>query len=158
MTWRGSASAADRIFGALAYVLPLIQGIVFGFSLIQQLPILGVLLSPLAPLFQLYYSFPFAGLIVFFALFFFVVRNENVSHFIRFNTLQAILIGFIVALAGLALRLILAPLGGGFVVQTLSNTIFLGVLVAAVYGIAQSLLGRYAEIPSVSQAVYMQLR
>jgi uncharacterized membrane protein len=101
---------------------------------------------------------PFAGLIIFFALFLLVVRNENISHFIRFNTMQAILIDIILILCTLILPFLAQAIRVQLVVETLFNMVFLGVLAAFVYAVAQSLLGRYAEIPTISEAVYMQVR
>ena len=42
--------------------------------------------------------------------------------------------------------------------QTLYTTIFLGIVAAVVYSITQSLMGKYAEIPAISDAVHMQVR
>jgi len=41
---------------------------------------------------------------------------------------------------------------------TLFNTVFLGTLAAVIYSVAQSVLGRYAEIPTISEAAYSQVR
>ncbi len=158
MTWRGSTTASDRIFACLPYLLPLVEVFLFGSFLFQQFPPLASLFVPLLPLVAIYHSNRFAGLIIFFALFLLVVRNNNISHFIRFNTMQAILLDIVIFLASILLE-ILSPIPGtGFAIQTLANTIFLGIVVAVVYAAAQTLLGRYAEIPAISDAVYMQVR
>lgn len=157
MTWRGTTTVKDRIFACLPYLLPLVEGLAFGKFLFSQFPALQVLFVPLAPVLLLY-SIPFAGVIIFFALFLLVVRNESINHFIRFNTMQAILIDIVLILCSLILP-ILSPIpGAGFALQTLNNTIFLGVAIAVVYTVVQSLRGRYAEIPAISDAVYMQVR
>lgn len=157
MAWRGTTTVSDRIFAALPYLLPLIDGLAFGAFLFREFPILGLILVPLQPL-LIVYQIPFAGLIIFFALYLLVVRNENISHFIRFNTMQAILIDIVIIL----FRLILGIFGQGipiaFIVETIYNMIFLGVVAAVIYSVVQSLLGRYAEIPPISDAVYMQVR
>ncbi|AFY64510.1 Tic20 family protein [Geitlerinema sp. PCC 7407] len=158
MTWRGSATPADRIFAALPYLLPLIEGLIFGQFLFAQFPQLALIFLPLFPLLQLYASIPLAGLIIFFALFFLVVRNENISHFIRFNTMQAILIDILLSITRLIVQLSGSALSSGFLAETLFNVIFLGVFAACAYSIVQSLLGRYAEIPTLSEAVHMQVR
>ncbi len=158
MTWRGSATPADRIFAALPYLLPLIEGLIFGQFLFAQFPQLALIFLPLFPLLQLYASIPLAGLIIFFALFFLVVRNENISHFIRFNTMQAILIDILLSITRLIVQLSGPALSSGFIAETLFNVIFLGVFAACAYSIVQSLLGRYAEIPTLSEAVHMQVR
>ncbi|MBV8883536.1 MAG: hypothetical protein JO235_05985 [Chroococcidiopsidaceae cyanobacterium CP_BM_RX_35] len=158
MAWRGSTTAGDRIFACLPYLLPLIHAIGFGIVLFSTFPALQVILVPLLPVMAIYQSVPFADLVVFFALFLLVVRNERIHHFIRFNTMQAILLDIVVLAASLILPLLGGIPGAGFTVETLDSTIFLGIVVAVVYSVVQSLLGRYAEIPAISEAVYMQVR
>ncbi|WP_445173966.1 Tic20 family protein [Microcoleus sp.] len=156
MTWRGSTTVPDRIFASLPYLLPLIDGLWFGRFLFTQFPVLQLLLIPLAPLMQIY-SLPLASLIIFFALYLGVVRNENISHFIRFNAMQAILLDIVLMLCRLVLPIFEGP-QVAFIAETLYNMVFLGAFAAFVYAVVQSLLGRYAEIPPLSDAVYMQVR
>ncbi|NES77890.1 MULTISPECIES: Tic20 family protein [Okeania] len=157
MNWRGSTTVQDRIFASLPYLLPLLDGLVYGRYLFQQFPPIQIIPVLLSPLLQIYRGIPFFGLIVFFALFLLVVRNENISHFIRFNTMQAILLDIILILCGLILQILGASLGG-FILETLSNMIFIGILASFIYAVVQSVMGRYAEIPTISEAVYMQVR
>jgi uncharacterized membrane protein len=159
MAWRGSTTMSDRILACLPYLLPLIDGLMFGYvSLLRQFPALQVIFLPLQPIVAIYASLGQIGqLIVFFALFFLVVRNEKIIHFIRYNTMQAILLDIIVFLCSIILRVVALP-RIDFAVQTVASTIFLGLVAAIGYSVAQSLMGRYAEIPAVSDAVYMQVR
>jgi hypothetical protein len=157
MNWQGTVPVRDRIFSILPYALPLMYSLQFGQYLFQQFPILRLIIIPLAPLLTLYQTIPFAGLIIFFALFMLVVRNENIPRFIRFNTMQAILIDILLVLCSIILSLFAAGLQG-FIGQTLYNMIFLGVLAAVIYSIIQCALGRYPEIPTISDAVNMQVR
>ncbi len=158
MSWRGSTTVSDRIFACLPYTLPLVDVLVFGTFLMRQFPALSVIFVPLAPIIAIYGSIPFGSLVVFFALFFLVVRNERIPHFIRFNTMQAILLDIVIILFGYLLRILSNVPGIEFAIQTLSTTIFLGIVVAVVYSVVQSLIGKYAEIPAISDAVYMQVR
>lgn len=158
MTWRGSTTVKDRIFAALPYMLPLLYALPFGVFLLRQFPVLNIILVPLSPLIFIQSTIPFAGLILFFVLFLAVVRNERIAHFIRFNTMQAILLDILLVLCSFAMRILAGGLGANFFLETLSNVIFLGTLAACGYGIVQSLLGRYAEIPTLSEAVYAQVR
>lgn len=163
MSWRGSTTVKDRIFACLPYLLPLIEVSNFGRPLLSEFPPLAVVFSPLFAVSAVYNtiarSFPFGlgGLIIFFALFMLVVRNERVPHFIRFNTMQAILLDIVIILCTIVLELI-GITGNGFALSTLATTIFLGIVVASAYSVVQSILGRYAEIPAISDAVYMQVR
>ncbi len=158
MTWRGTTSVKDRIFASLPYLLPIISVLPFGSFLFRQFPFLQILLLPLQPVLLIHSSIPFAGLVVFFLLFLLVVRNERIAHFIRFNTMQAILLDILLILFGLALQILLRGLGTNLITETLINIVFLGTVAACGYSIVQSLLGRYAEIPTLSEAVYAQVR
>lgn len=157
MTWRGSTDIKNRIFGALVYLLPLIYVLPFGQFLIRQFPFLSIIYVPIAPLIAIY-RIPFAGIIIFFVLFLAVVRNEKVNHFVRFNTMQAILLDILIVLCGFLLDILGRGLGVNLFIETLYNVIFLGTLAACFYSIIQSALGRYAEIPTISEAAYSQVR
>lgn len=157
MTWRGSTTPSDRLFACLPYLLPLLVSLRFGIPFFNQFPVLQPLLLPLLPLLPL--TGGILGLVIFFALFLLVVRNENISHFIRFNTMQAILLDILLVLCSIVTDLVLQPvLGGGLFLETIYNVIFLGTVAAVIYSIVQSALGRYAEIPTLSDAVHMQVR
>ncbi|BCL35758.1 Tic20 family protein [Nostoc sp. MS1] len=159
MTWRGSTTIKDRIFACLPYLLPIVDSLMFGSFLFRNFPALQVLLIPLQPVLIIYESLGQLGqLLMFFALFIFVVRNEKINHFIRFNTMQAILLDIVIFLCSILVRILTQVPGTAFAIETLANTIFLGIVAAVVYSVANSLLGRYAEIPAISDAVYMQVR
>ncbi|MBE8965381.1 MULTISPECIES: Tic20 family protein [Nostoc] len=158
MSWRGSTTVSDRIFASLPYLLPLIEVFVFGRYLLSEFPPLQLLFLPLLPLLRIYYGVRYAGMIIFFALFLLVVRNEKISHFIRFNTMQAILLDIIIFLFSILTDVVGLVPSGGFAIQTLSTTIFIGIVGVVAYSVIQSVSGRYAEIPAISDAVYMQVR
>ena len=158
MAWRGSTTVKDRIFACLPYLLPLVEGIAFGSFLLSQFPPLRIIFIPILPLLAIYNGIPFAGLVIFFALFMLVVRNEKVPHFIRFNTMQAILLDIVLFLCRILVDILNPVPGANFAIETLANTIFIGLVVAVVYSVAQTIMGRYAEIPAISDAVHMQVR
>lgn len=162
MPWNSSPSIPDRLFAALPYILAITAGLPYGVFVVQEVPAIQFLLLPFAPLIQVYMglerSVPFFGLIVFFALILLVVRNENISRFIRFNTMQAILLSFILAVCGLILDLLRPVLGGGLLVQTFASALFLGMLASVGYSLVQTFRGEYADIPTISDAVHMQVR
>ena len=147
----------QRLLALLTYLLPWSDGLPFGRSLTSLFPMLHWLSLPALPLVLVEQAIPFVGFILFLVLFLGVVRNPRVPYFIRFNALQAILLDIILIVLSLAFNLLLAPLGGNFAVRTLANTIFLGMLVLVLFGIIQCLRGKEADIPSLSEAVRMQL-
>jgi hypothetical protein len=57
----------------------------------------------------------------------------------------------------LALGFVARGLGANFVLETLFNVVFLGAFAACVYSIIQSVIGKYADIPTISEAAYSQV-
>ncbi len=147
----------QRLLAALAYLLPWSDAVGFGGSLMNQFPLLTWLALPAAPLQLLERAVPFGGLVIFLLLFALVIRNPQVPYPIRFNVLQAMLITIVLVLVQLSFQIVLANLAGGFLLRTLANTVFLGTLLLVLYGCVESLRGREPEIPTVSEAVRMQL-
>jgi uncharacterized membrane protein len=159
MTWRGSTTTTkERILASLPYIFPLVVVFPLGRGLIHLLPFLAFIYLPIEPFLEIYYGIPFAGLAVFFVLLFAVVRNQNISGFIRFNTMQAILIDIALVLGNMVFGVFIPALGSQLVAETLANLIFLATLAACIYSVVQSLFGRYAEIPGISEAVESQIR
>lgn len=149
----------QRLLAALAYLLPWSDAIPFGQALYGPLPWLRWLTLPALPVLQLQEAIPLGSLVLFLLLFLAVVRNPQVPYGIRFNVLQAILLDIVLVLLSLAFNILLAPLGGslGFLVRTLQNTVFLGALLLVLFAVVQNLRGKDADIPTVSEAVRMQL-
>ena len=147
----------QRLLAALAYLLPWSDALPFGQSLFGLFPVLQWLSVPAFPVLLLQQAVPFGGFVLFLVLFLAVVRNSKVPYLIRFNVLHAILVDILLVLVSLAFSVLLAPLGIGFALRTLSNTVFLAALLLVGFGMIQSLRGQEAEVPSLSQAVRMQL-
>jgi hypothetical protein len=158
MAWRGSTDFKYRLFAILVYLLPLYSATAFGGFVFERLPFLEVIKIPLAPIALVYGINPWMGLIVFFVLFLAVVRNEKIIHFVRYNTLQALLFDILLMLFGFFLQILVQGTGQNLIVETLYNVVFLATLAVCGYSIFQSSLGRYAEIPGISEAVYTQIR
>ncbi len=165
MTWRSTTEISDKLLGSLFYLVPLLDAILVGgalFKLIGNFPVLTpvavVLITLTGPVRFLYSLAPFGlgSLIVFFAIFFLVVRNPNISHFIRFNALLSILIGFMITIGSVILGLLNLP-GLGLITDTFYNVLLFGGVTAVGYCIVQCLMGRYPEIPTISEAVHMQI-
>ncbi|MDX2273425.1 MAG: Tic20 family protein [Cyanobacteriota bacterium] len=159
MTWRGDIQPNHRIFGALPYLLPILAVIPFGASLFQTIPVLAVLFSPLFRLLPL--ATGMGSLLVFFLLLFLVIRNTRIAHFIRFNTMQALLLDIVVFLAGILMQLVASIFAGlplGLLLQTVATTVFLGIVGVSLFAVVQSGRGRYAEVPVLSDAAYTWVR
>ena len=147
----------QRLLAAAAYLLPWNDAVPFGRSLFGLIPALDWLSLPALPVELLQQAVPFGGFVLFLVLFLAVVRNARVPYLIRFNVMQAILLDIVLVLLSLGFSVLLSPLGGGFAVRTLSNTVFLGALALMLFAVVESLRGKEANIPSLSEAARMQL-
>jgi uncharacterized membrane protein len=172
MVWRGRTKPLDRVFAALVYVLPLIEAyVLYSGPFFDNLPFLAPLFIVLWP-FLFVYGFVvnliplgLGGLVIFLALYFLVVRNDRILHFIRFSTMQSILIGIILSIVSILWSLILTTLPPlmrtpffPILQGTLFSVLFLGTLVGTVYAIFYAVQGKYAELPRLSDYAYMYVR
>jgi hypothetical protein len=166
MAWRGNIDPADRFYGCLPYLLPMSSAVFYGVFLFMQVPLLAQIFMPIVALRRIL-SFPVIPqllsleFILFILLYIFVVRNERVCHFIRFNTMQALLLGIALILIELVVELISPVFSAApveFIIQIFSSTIFLGMNFMCIFSIGQCLRGMYAEMPVVSEAAYYQVR
>ncbi|MFS8899942.1 hypothetical protein NW845_00930 [Synechococcus sp. H60.2] len=162
MTWRGDITPMDRLWGSLPYLLPLVSALPFGFvpsGLFQSLPGLIPIFSPLLRLLPL--ATGWLGMGLFFALLFFVIRNGRVAHFVRFNTMQALLLNialFLVQVLMQVFAMLFGSLGLAALVSILATTALLGVIAVTLYAWVQNVRGHYAEVPVLSDAAYAWIR
>jgi uncharacterized membrane protein len=164
MNYRGSSlSVPERIFAALPYTISLMAGIPAIELLANFLP--NVPIVPILELLRfiqmsltrsLGFLAPFANLIIFFGLFFFVVRNNDIKQFIRFHTMQSLMIGIAVSVTGLIGNL-LGPTMGMFS-ALLSLIVSAGVVGVSIYSMILALMGNYTNIPLLSEASDAQTR
>ena len=147
----------QRLLGLLAYLLPWSDALSFGRELYNLFPWISYLALPATPVLLLERSIPFGGFLLFLVLFLVVVRNPNVPYYLRFNVLQAILLDILLVVLALAFNVLLSPLGNSLMIRTLNNTVFIGALVLVLYSSIQCVRGKEADLPTLSEAVRMQL-
>jgi hypothetical protein len=145
------------LLAVLFYLFPWGDALPFGSALISVFPWLIWLQLPALPFLMLQQIVPFGGLVLFLVLYLAVVRNPKVPDYLRFNALQAILIDILLQLLSLGFRVLLSPLGDSIVLRTLNNTIFIGCLAVLLYALLQCSRGKEADLPTISEAVRMQL-
>ena len=147
----------QRFIGLCLYILPWSDALPFGSHLFLEFPILQWLAIPALPLIFLERSIPFGSILLFFVLFLTVIRNPKVPYFIRFNSLQSLLIDIAVVLMGYAFQILIQPFGMNLVTRTLLSTAFLGVLTLVLFSIKECIQGKEPNLPAISEAVRIQL-
>jgi uncharacterized membrane protein len=99
---RGPPSLAQRLLAAAWYIVPAMDASAIELPILKFIPALNGVMSFNFPWFstliELYYSSQFTPLVVFFAMYLAVVRNNGLHHFIRFHCMQAITLDICVML------------------------------------------------------------
>ena len=147
----------QRLLALLTYLLPWSDALPFGRALFAVFPWLALLQLPALPLLFLQQAVPFGSFVLFLVLYLAVVRNPQVPQYLRFNALQAILLDILLVVVSLGFNELLSPLGDSIVLRTLNNTVFIGSLAVLLYAVLQSLQGKEVDLPTISEAVRMQL-
>ncbi|KAK3013165.1 hypothetical protein RJ639_007884 [Escallonia herrerae] len=153
-----SADAPDRLISAITYFYPFFDGIQYGKYVITQFTPIQTLIQPLIPAIRVFKSFPFNGFLVFLTLYFVVVRNPNFSRYVRFNTMQAIVLDVLLIFPDLLERGFNPRDGLGLdLLMSLDSTVFLFLLVSLIYGSSSCLLGQVPRLPIVAEAADRQV-
>lgn len=153
----------QRLLAALAYTLPWSDALDFGTPLLSQFPALNVLVLPALPMLQLRQLFSvgglgLGGLLLFLVLYMAVVRNPQVPYTVRFNVLLALMLDILIVVLRLAMEILLRQtFGSNLLVRTIDNTIFLGAILLLGFALVECLRGRDPDVPTLSDAVRMQL-
>lgn len=153
-----SADVPDRLISALCYFYPFFDGIQYGKYVITQFYPVQAIVQPLVPAIRVFKSFPFNGFLVFLTLYFVVVRNPNFSRYVRFNTMQAIVLDVLLIFPDLLERGFNPKGGLGLdLIMSLDSTVFLFLLVCLIYGSSSCLLGQIPRLPIVAEAADRQV-
>lgn len=149
----------DRLISAVCYFYPFLDGVQYGKYVVAQFPVFQLVLQPLVPAIRLFRGFPLNGVLVFFVLYFAVVRNPGAfSRYVRFNTMQAIVLDVLLIFPDLLERSFSPHDGLGLdVVMSLDSTVFIYLLVCLVYGSTSCLLGQVPRLPIVAEAAERQV-
>lgn len=166
MTLQQSVTPLHRFYSCLPYLLPMSAGVIYGAVLFQQFPLLVLPFFPFIWLYGNVLAFPLVPVLgltgeffLFMGLFFLIVRDIRVPHFIRFNTMQALLMQIGLFIVQLLFQVVQQLSSNGLpsiISTTFANTIFIGITLIAGYAIYLSIKGEYSDIPTLSQAASFQ--
>ncbi|CAI9088223.1 OLC1v1022500C1 [Oldenlandia corymbosa var. corymbosa] len=153
-----SADAPDRLISAICYFYPFFDGIQYGKYVISQVAPIKALIQPLVPAIKVFKGFPLNGFLVFITLYFVVVRNNNFSRYVRFNTMQAIVLDVLLIFPDLLERSFNPRDGVGLdLLMSFDSTVFLFLLVCLIYGSSSCLFGQLPRLPIVAEAADRQV-
>lgn len=146
-----------RILAIIPFIIPLMGTIAFTHTAYEMLPLLKHMMFIFAPAMQIFYGNQFIPFLSFFALFLAVVRNEKVPHFVRYCTMQAILLDICCMLGGLIMQYMPIFVMVSWMGEWMELWVFANSFFALFYSIFNALQGLYPEIPIITEAVYAQV-
>jgi uncharacterized membrane protein len=150
----------DRCVALLPYLVPLLDGLRYSRFFFQQFPSTIFLLQPLQPLAAAYYSIPFASLVSFFAIYLGLAENKNMSRFVRFNAMQAIIVDVCMVLPGMVEYVLSPGRMTGVAMEAYKlcyNAVWVTVLVAFCLAAVGCLSGQMFKLPFVGDAAEMRI-
>ena len=151
----------DRVVALLPYVLPLMSALRYGRFFFTMFPAAVVLLKPLMPILRGVAMLPMGNLIVFFAIYLGIAKNQSLSRFCRFNAMQAILLDIALIFPSLVEALFGPGILGiglpGVVTMVMHNAIFVTTLAVFALSAVGCMTGRYVRLPVISEAAEAQM-
>mmetsp|Transcript_41461 Transcript_41461/g.105041 ORF Transcript_41461/g.105041 Transcript_41461/m.105041 type:complete len:249 (-) Transcript_41461:231-977(-) len=154
---KGPPNVLWRVFAACIYIIPWIDSLTLGREVFHAFPTTIVLYFLPAPFVSIYYCNSFMPLIVFFLCFLAIVKNTKISHFVRFNTMQAIMMDIVVMLFNILRAYFPAEFRWSIILVLFDKFSFLACMATVLYAVFFTLRGFYADIPFISEAVYIQV-
>lgn len=156
----GIVPVPDRLIALLPYLVPLLDGLRYSRFFFQQFPQAVFLLQPLQPLAGAYYRIPFAGVISFFAIYMGLAENKQMSRFVRFNAMQAIIVDVCLVLPGMIEYAFSPGRLGGVAMEMYKlcyNCVWVVVLASFCLAAVGCLGGQMFKLPFVGDAADMRI-
>jgi len=146
-----------RIISIFMYMIPWSSALNYGSSIFNNFPTLKFFIMPTLPILFIKETLPIGDFIIFFILFLGVARNNKISYFIRFNTMQAILLNLVLIIISYMKMLLFRMSGNIFIFNNLESFVFIISLTIILFASIQSLRGLEADIPGISNSAKIQI-
>nr|NP_045088.1 hypothetical protein JXY51_pgp133 [Cyanidium caldarium]O19916.1 RecName: Full=Tic20 family protein Ycf60 [Cyanidium caldarium]AAB82673.1 unknown [Cyanidium caldarium]WDB00215.1 hypothetical protein CDCA019_093 [Cyanidium caldarium] len=152
-------SIMARAISCLIYFLPLLEGIAqFGIVCIDDHSWIRIIYkNTLAYIVVPYLESPLIGFCIFITLYLIFVRGIiQISKFIKFHIVQALLLYLLDSVIGTVLTSLPLEIGYSFIGDRLADTLLLITFMISIYAGTDALKGQYSNIPLISEAAKMQ--
>tara|TARA_Y100001968_G_scaffold291867_1_gene296624 strand:- start:60 stop:518 length:459 start_codon:yes stop_codon:yes gene_type:complete len=150
-------STGGKILGIFLYMIPWADSLVFGSHLFIKYPFIQIIQIPAIPIIIIERSIPFGSLLLFFAIFIGIVRNNRISYFLRFNALQSLLINIGIIIVSFLFQIFFSPFGNSLIIRSFSSTLLISLSSVITYCVWSCIQGKEPNLPGISQATKMQL-
>ncbi len=138
-------------------MLPWADAIKYGNELFVNYPISQVLIIPAIPITMLEQTIPIGNFLLLLILFLGLARNPKAPYFIRFNTMQALLINLILLIIDNLTILFVQLSGPSILIEIFGKLIFIMTLTTVIFTSIRCLQGIEPDLPGISNAAKMQI-
>ena len=146
-----------RLICLFIYMIPWSNALYYGNNIFTSFPILKLFIIPTLPILIIKQSLPLGNFLILILLLIGIVKNQQISYFIRLNTMQAILLNIILIIFNY-LKIILLTISINYViVETIETSIFILNLSIVIFSSVQCFRGMEADIPVISNSAKMQI-
>ena len=146
-----------RLIAILLYMIPLSQSMPFGRYLFIDFPFLQWIIVPSLPIIYLQQIIPFGGLLLFLFLFFVIAKNPRIPYFLRFNSMQVILLNIALIIMSYIFEILFKPFQNSLLIETFSSTVLITILGIVIFSTYKCLEGKEPDLPIFSNAARIQL-
>ena len=138
-------------------MIPWADCLTFGNHLYVKYPFTQIIQIPAIPIILIERSIPFGNLLLFLAIFIGLVRNTQISYFLRFNALQSLLINIGILIVNFIFEIIFSPFLNSLIIRTFSSTLLFSLFAVIFYCVWSCTQGNEPDLPIISEATKMQL-
>tara|TARA_Y100001968_G_scaffold328530_1_gene375882 strand:- start:29 stop:487 length:459 start_codon:yes stop_codon:yes gene_type:complete len=148
---------AGKILAILLYMIPWSDCLGFGIHLYIKYPFTQIIQIPAIPIILIEKSIPFGNLLLFLSIFIGLVRNNQVSYFLRFNALQSLLLSIGIIITTFIFQIFFSVFENTLIIRTFSSTLLISLLATITYCVLSCFQGNEPNLPGISKAAKMQL-
>ncbi len=147
----------QRCISIILYIFLLPDIISYGNGLYNNIQLADVLNIIIMTIVALRNSLPIGNFLFFIILFLAVVKNHKIPYFLRYNSMQMILIKLILIIIEYIYVIAINLFNIYFIKDLIEAFLFVGMLTIITFSIIQCLRGMEADLPLISDAVKMQI-
>merc|ERR1712224_733174 len=150
-------SLFGRLLAASMYAMPALDGSAITLSLFKWWSSLSWAWFVIEPLGTLYYSSSFTPLIIFIVILQGVCRNKKFKHVVRFHAMQSVVVGMAISLVSIIRTYLPPELRWSMFIILFDRFFGATILVTLFFCIWHAIQGKYADIPYISNSVYVHV-
>ena len=147
----------ERLISIFIYMMPWSDALIYGRSIFSQVPVVKLSIIPTLPILIIKQNLPIGNLLILLLLFLGIVKNRKLSYFIRFNTMQSILLSIILVIFSYLKIFLITITVNSPIIEGLETTIFIFSLTIILFCTIQCLRGIEANIPGISNSAKIQI-